>query len=45
MFKEYRYARADELGIPYGITIDFISLQNNTVTVRDRNSMVKSEFQ
>ena len=33
-----RYARADELGIPFGVTIDFESLLDNSVTVRDRDS-------
>eukprot|EP00166_Cyanidium_caldarium_P005646 ctg_70.g30 len=34
-----RYARADELGIPFGITIDFDSVSDATVTVRERDSM------
>eukprot|EP01040_Poterioochromonas_malhamensis_P010430 gene10430-11347_t len=34
-----RYARADELGIPFGITVDFQSLLDHSVTVRDRDSM------
>ena len=33
-----RYARADEAGIPLGITIDYDSLKDNTVTIRDRDS-------
>jgi len=33
-----RYARADEMGIPYCITVDFDSLEDNSVTVRDRDS-------
>jgi glycyl-tRNA synthetase len=33
-----RYARADEIGVPFGITIDFDTLKDNTVTVRDRDS-------
>ncbi len=33
-----RYARADEIGIPYAITIDYDTLKDNTVTIRDRNS-------
>ena len=36
-----RYARADELGIPFGVTVDFTSLQDNTVTLRDRNTMAQ----
>ncbi|MFO8015948.1 MAG: glycine--tRNA ligase [Candidatus Woesearchaeota archaeon] len=33
-----RYARADETGIPYCITIDFDSLDDDSVTIRDRDS-------
>ncbi len=33
-----RYARADEAGIPLGITIDYDTLSDGTVTVRDRDS-------
>lgn len=33
-----RYARADEIGIPYCVTIDFESIKNNDVTIRDRNT-------
>jgi len=32
-----RYARADEIGIPYAITIDYDTLNDNTVTIRYRN--------
>lgn len=34
-----RYARSDEIGIPFGVTIDFVTLQDSTVTVRERDSM------
>lgn len=34
-----RYRRQDEIGTPYCITIDFDSLEDNTVTVRDRDTM------
>jgi len=34
-----RYRRQDELGTPYCITIDFDTLENDTVTLRDRDSM------
>jgi glycyl-tRNA synthetase len=34
-----RYARADEIGIPLVITIDYDTLDDDTVTVRERNSM------
>jgi glycyl-tRNA synthetase len=33
-----RYARADEIGIPLGLTVDYETLENNTVTIRDRDS-------
>ena len=34
-----RYRRADVVGTPFCITIDDETLNNNTVTVRDRDSM------
>lgn len=34
-----RYRRQDELGTPYCITIDFDTLENGSVTLRDRDSM------
>ena len=34
-----RYRRQDELGTPYCITIDESTLENNQVTVRDRDTM------
>ena len=34
-----RYRRQDEIGTPYCVTIDFDTLQDNTVTVRDRDTM------
>lgn len=33
-----RYARNDELGTPFGITIDFDTVKDNTVTLRERDS-------
>jgi glycyl-tRNA synthetase len=33
-----RYARADEAGIPLGITVDYDTLKDGTVTIRDRDS-------
>ncbi len=30
-----RYARADEIGIPICVTVDYQTLQDNTVTLRD----------
>ena len=35
--KRYRYQ--DEIGTPYCITVDYETLENDTVTVRDRDSM------
>jgi glycyl-tRNA synthetase len=35
--KRYRYQ--DEIGTPYCITIDYDTLEDNTVTVRDRDTM------
>ncbi|HEJ7534440.1 TPA: glycine--tRNA ligase, partial [Staphylococcus aureus] len=34
-----RYRRQDEIGTPYCVTFDFDSLEDNQVTVRDRDSM------
>ena len=34
-----RYRRQDEIGTPYCVTIDFETLENETVTIRDRDSM------
>ncbi len=34
-----RYRRQDEIGTPFCITIDFDSLEQNDVTIRDRDSM------
>ena len=34
-----RYRREDEIGTPFCVTIDFDTLDNNTVTIRDRDSM------
>ncbi|HVI60857.1 MAG TPA: glycine--tRNA ligase, partial [Candidatus Saccharimonadales bacterium] len=33
-----RYRRQDEIGTPYCVTIDFDSLEDDTVTVRDRDT-------
>lgn len=34
-----RYRRQDEIGTPYCVTVDFDSLEDGAVTVRDRDSM------
>jgi len=33
-----RYARADEIGVPLAITVDFQTIEDDTVTVRDRDT-------
>ncbi len=34
-----RYRRQDEIGTPWGVTVDHQSLQDRTVTLRDRDSL------
>ena len=34
-----RYRREDEIGTPYCVTVDFDSLEDNSVTIRDRDTM------
>ena len=34
-----RYRRQDEIGTPFCVTVDFETMENGTVTVRDRDSM------
>jgi glycyl-tRNA synthetase len=34
-----RYRRQDEVGTPYAVTVDFDSLEDKAVTVRDRDTM------
>ena len=34
-----RYRREDEIGTPYCLTVDFDTLEDNTVTLRDRDTM------
>lgn len=36
-----RYRRQDEIGTPYCVTMDFDSLEDKKVTVRDRDTMVQ----
>ena len=36
-----RYRRQDEIGTPYGVTIDHQSLEDRTVTVRDRDTLAQ----
>ena len=37
-----RYRRGDAIGIPYAITVDDTTLEQDTVTVRDRDTMEQS---
>ncbi|MGE4313979.1 MAG: glycine--tRNA ligase [Pseudobdellovibrionaceae bacterium] len=39
-----RYARQDEIGTPYCITIDGESLTDQTVTIRERNTMAQERI-
>lgn len=36
-----RYARTDEIGVPFAITVDHGTLKDDTVTVRERDSMAQ----
>ena len=38
------YRRHDEVGTPLCITVDFDSLEDGTVTVRDRDTMVQKRL-
>lgn len=40
-----RYAAQDEIGTPFCVTVDFQTLEDNTVTVRDRNTGVQIRVQ
>jgi len=39
-----RYIRADEIGIPYTITVDFESLKDDTVTIRYRDDTTQERI-
>jgi len=36
-----RYRRQDEIGTPWAVTIDHQSLDDDTVTIRDRDSLTQ----
>jgi glycyl-tRNA synthetase len=38
------YRRQDEIGTPYCITVDFQTLEDHKVTIRDRDSMDQTQF-
>lgn len=40
-----RYRRQDEIGTPFCVTIDFDTLEDNTVTIRDRDTMEQVRLQ
>lgn len=40
-----RYRRQDEIGTPYAVTVDYDSLEDASVTVRDRDSMKQDRVQ
>ncbi len=39
-----RYRRQDEIGTPYCITVDFETLDDNAVTIRDRDTMAQERI-
>jgi glycyl-tRNA synthetase len=39
-----RYRRQDEIGTPYCITVDFDSLEDQAVTIRDRDTMAQERI-
>ncbi len=39
-----RYRRQDEIGTPWGVTIDHQSIEDGTVTLRDRDSLAQDRI-
>jgi len=39
-----RYRRQDEIGTPYCLTVDFQTLEDDAVTVRDRDAMTQERI-
>ena len=39
-----RYRRQDEIGTPYCVTVDFDTLEDHAVTVRERDSMAQERI-
>ena len=39
-----RYRRQDEIGTPYCVTVDFDSLEDHAVTVRERDEMTQERI-
>jgi glycyl-tRNA synthetase len=40
-----RYRRQDEVGTPFCVTVDFDSLDDNAVTIRDRDTMTQDRLE
>ncbi len=40
-----RYRRMDEIGTPWCITVDGVTLEDNTITIRERDSMEQKRMQ
>lgn len=36
-----RYARTDEIGVPYALTVDYDTLTDKCVTLRERDTMTQ----
>jgi len=39
-----RYRRQDEVGTPFGITVDHQTMEDDTVTLRDRDTMTQDRI-
>ena len=39
-----RYRRVDEIGVPFAITVDSTTLEDGTVTIRERDTMEQSRI-
>ena len=39
-----RYRRQDEIGTPFCVTVDFDTLEDNAVTVRERDTMAQERI-
>ena len=39
-----RYRRQDEIGTPYALTVDDQTLEDDTVTIRDRDSLAQERI-
>ncbi|ACH93318.1 glycyl-tRNA synthetase [Borrelia duttonii Ly] len=39
-----RYRRQDEIGTPYCVTIDYDTIENRTITLRDRDTMTQTRI-